>query len=424
MIRAALIAFATLIVMAAPVPAQTAAVRVPPDSILGYTGVFRIGRGHDIAISPVRTPGGWTLLLSDIETDQLRFLTPAGTDEFTSGTETIQPSPIEWRLHFVRAGASLPSLSVTPESTTFSWTAPRVPLETVPISFTNGGITLKGYVYRPKSSARELPLIALAHGSEDNDRYSFGPIPLVLASRGFAVLAYDKRGTGVSSGDWGSAGLEEYADDLIAGIGAAVADGRVDTSRIAVLGFSEGGWVAPVAASRFSAIRAIGAISGGARTKGDSYVHKVHRQSEASGASPAAVDSTTKAAEQLILAAVERVRLVRSPTGFDRRVAYDPTRHWRQFKGPVLYMGGEADVLESGPLAAEWFRRLLLDAGNPDVTIRLWPRAHHSLVLGVTGEASEFKTFRGIKQLAPGYWDALLGWVDKYVKAPPTGGDQ
>jgi pimeloyl-ACP methyl ester carboxylesterase len=287
----------------------------------------------------------------------------------------------------------------------------------VPVSFANGGILLKGFVYRPKNSTRDLPLIALAHGSEESDRYSFGPIPLVLASRGFAVLAYDKRGTGLSSGDWKSVGLEEYADDLVAGIRASIAGGGIDTSRIAVLGLSEGGWVAPLASSRFPTISAIAAISGGARTKGDAYVHKVRRASEASGASPAGVDSTARVAQQFVQAATERVRLGKSPTGLDRRLAYDPTKHWRQFKGPILYMGGEADVLESGPLAADWFRQVSVETGNPDVTIRLWPRTHHSLILGVTGEPSEFQTFRGIKQLAPGYWDVLIGWLDRYVRA-------
>lgn len=415
--REILLVLAATSVLTAPVIAQTTPARVPPDSLLAYSGIFRLGRGHDVAISPFRTPAGWGLLLSDVGTDQLRFLTSAGPDAFTSGAELTRPTPIEWRLQFGRAGSTITSLSVAPEGSSVSWTASRVPLDAVPVSFANGGIVLKGFVYRPKNPTRDLPLIALAHGSEESDRYSFGPIPLVLASRGFAVLAYDKRGTGLSSGDWKSVGLEEYADDLVAGIRASIAGGGIDTSRIAVLGLSEGGWVAPLASSRFPAIRAIAAISGGARTKGDAYVHKVRRAGEASGLSPAGVDSAARAAQQFVQAATERVRLKESPTGLDRRLAYDPTKDWRQFKGPVLYMGGEADVLESGPLAADWFRQISVEAGNADVTIRLWPRTHHSLILGVTGEPSEFQTFRGIKQLAPGYWDVLIGWLDRYVRA-------
>ena len=228
------------------------------------------------------------------------------------------------------------------------------------------------------------------------------------------MLVYDKRGTGASTGDWRSAGLEEYAEDLVAGIQAAVKHPDIDATRIAVLGVSEGAWVAPLAASRSTAIKAIAAITGGARTKGDAYVYKVRRQAEGAGKPEAAVDSLVRAAEQLVAGCVRSAK--EGGSGFDRRLAYDPTQDWRRFKGPVLYMGGEADVLESGPDAALWFRRLFAEAGNVDATIRLFPRAHHSLLLGVTGDPSEFRTLSGITQLAPGYWDVLLHWLEMEVR--------
>src|SRR5262249_35704301 len=198
----------------------------------------------------------------------------------------------------------------------------------------------------------------------------------------------DKRGTGASTGEWQSAGLEEYADDLVAGIVAMSRRPDIDTTRVAVLGLSEGGWVAPLAASRSAGIKAIAAISGGARTEGDADVHKVRREAEGAGRSAAAVDSIVRAAEELIASSVRNAKTGRSPSGFDRRIAYDPTGDWRRFQGPVLYMGGEADVLESGPEAALWFRRLFDESGNGDATIRLWPRAHHRLLLGVDDDPS------------------------------------
>lgn len=44
------------------------------------------------------------------------------------------------------------------------------------------------------------PVITLLHGSGPLTRYSFGPYPHFFASLGFAVLIYDKRGTGPSTG--------------------------------------------------------------------------------------------------------------------------------------------------------------------------------------------------------------------------------
>src|SRR5262245_15023343 len=386
----------------------------PPDSLIALTGVFRAGSAHDITIAPLRTPAGWMLLMADVQSGQIRLLAPRARNVYAAGAALAEPTPADWTLRFTPE--SRPTELVVEESDNGSrFTARRIPIETVSISFQSGATRLQGSLYRPLRQGSRLPLVALAHGSEGDDRYSFGPIPWVLASQGYAVLAYDKRGTGASTGEWDSAGLEEYADDLVAGIAAMCARPEIDTARVAVLGVSEGGWVAPLAASRTTTIRAIAAICGGARTKGDAYVHKVRREAEGGGRPTAAVDSIVRAAEELVASSARSVKTGRSPSGFDRRIAYDPTADWRRFKGPVLYMGGEADVLESGPEAARWFRRLFAGSPNVEATIRLWPRAHHSLLLGVTGEPGEFRSLRGITQLAPGYWDVLLRWLDVHV---------
>ena len=394
--------------------AQSSSQLTPPDTLLAYAGVFRIGAAHDVAIVPFRAGQTWMLLLADAQSDALRLLTQGGIDTLTAGPELAVPSPVEWTVTPRRHDGVIAAIAMRSGPTSATFDARRVPIDTVPVSITNGGTVLNGSLYRPRGRRGRLPLIALAHGSEEADRYSFGPIPLVLAANGFAVLAYDKRGSGASTGDWNAAGLAELADDLVAAIRAISKRPDIDPSRNAILGTSEGGWVAPLAASRFRAIKAIVAISGGARTKGDAYVHKIRRDREAAGASPASVDSAVKEAEDVVAASAQRVARG-TANGLDRRLSYDPTADWRAFRGPVLYMGGDADVLESGPEAADWFSRLFEQSGNAEATIRLWPRAHHSLLLGVTGEPSEFRTLRGIKQLAPGYWDVLLRWLDVHV---------
>jgi hypothetical protein len=390
--------------------------------MIAAAGVYRAGRAHDIAIAPFRTSAGWTLLMADEQSDQLRMLAPAGRSAYTAGPELTRPTPPEWTLRFTPETGPT-ELVIEEGRTGLRFTAKRMSIGIEPISFQNGPIRLEGSLFHPLLRSSRVPLIALAHGSERSDRYSFGALPWVLASQGYAVLVYDKRGTGASTGDWRPAGLEEYADDLVAGIVAMSKRSEVDTARIAVLGMSEGGWVAPLAASRLAAIKAIATVSGGARTKGDAYVHKLRREAEAAGRPAAAVDSIVRAAEEFVASSVRNAKTGRSPSGFDRRIAYDPTQDWRRFKGPILYMGGEADVLESGPDAALWFRRLFAETGNQDVTIRLWPRAHHSLLLGATGDPSEFYSLRGITQFAPGYWDVLLRWLDVHVRSMHTEAD-
>ena len=63
----------------------------------------------------------------------------------------------------------------------------------------NGDAKLAGTLIIPEGTAPR-PAIALLHGSGPLTRHSFGPYPLFFASQGFAVLTYDKRGTGASTG--------------------------------------------------------------------------------------------------------------------------------------------------------------------------------------------------------------------------------
>ena len=85
----------------------------------------------------------------------------------------------------------------------------------------------------------------------------YGQLANALADAGFLVLRYDKRGVGQSGGRIETAGFAEYAEDLRAAV-KFVADRKdVDPKRIAVVGHSEGGAIALVAAARDKRIAAL-----------------------------------------------------------------------------------------------------------------------------------------------------------------------
>ncbi|MFW6084045.1 MAG: alpha/beta hydrolase family protein [Gemmatimonadota bacterium] len=81
-----------------------------------------------------------------------------------------------------------------------------------------------------------------------------------LAAAGFATLVYHKRGTGDSGGDWASATFDDFIADAGAAIEMLRRDPRID-DRIGVMGFSQGGRLAPIVAARFGAGAAV-AVSG------------------------------------------------------------------------------------------------------------------------------------------------------------------
>ena len=124
-----------------------------------------------------------------------------------------------------------------------------VKLLKTPVSFQSAGATLVGELLMPAQSTTPLPLVVMVHGSERTPAIGNRTAKL-LAAQGIAVFAYDKRGTGKSGGYY-TQNFELLADDAAAALRAAMATGHF--ARAGYYGESQGGWVAPLAATRSAA---------------------------------------------------------------------------------------------------------------------------------------------------------------------------
>ena len=115
------------------------------------------------------------------------------------------PSSVESRIEFQRDGAGrITSLTWTPDGGA-ARTAPRVELEKhEDVRFASGDVQLAGTLLAP-STAGKHPAIILVHGSGAENREFILPFARFLVRRGMAVLGYDKRGVGGSTGDWQTA---------------------------------------------------------------------------------------------------------------------------------------------------------------------------------------------------------------------------
>ena len=71
-----------------------------------------------------------------------------------------------------------------------------------------------------------------------------------LTNRGYAVLRYDKRGVGDSSGSYELATMDHFANDAVAAMRWLKTQSNIDAASIGLLGHSSGGYVAPLAAQR------------------------------------------------------------------------------------------------------------------------------------------------------------------------------
>jgi pimeloyl-ACP methyl ester carboxylesterase len=118
-------------------------------------------------------------------------------------------------------------------------------------------VLIAGWLYLPLSGAPH-PLVVLTNGGGDNSRAikSLSDfIAPVLAHCGIAAFVHDKRGTGESGGEYAKTTYEDYIKDAGACASWLRKDPRIDTSFVGVMGASEGGRVAVVAACRYPEIK-------------------------------------------------------------------------------------------------------------------------------------------------------------------------
>jgi pimeloyl-ACP methyl ester carboxylesterase len=314
---------------------------------------------------------------------------------------------------------------------------PAAPDRAIPVTFKDGEVMLSGTLVLP-AGPRRHPAVVLVHGSGDETRWGTQRyIADRFAQAGVAVLIYDKRGSGLSTGDWRTASYEDLARDVVAGVDALAARPEVDPRRIGVLGHSEGGIVAPVAETLApQKIAFLVAEDAPAQRIKDQDVYRVHNDIRAQDWSEA--DKTLAletyrlfvdvAAGDRPFADYEVARAKYGTTAWFQYLGLPPKDHWiwawyakrahldtatvwKDVHRPVLLIYGEHDQLMP---VEETLRRLedILDAHGSPYAALIAPRAEHNL----TVHPRPGEPFFWWRQ-APGLNDAVAAWIVRCTAA-------
>ncbi len=124
----------------------------------------------------------------------------------------------------------------------------RVAFDVTDTQFQGRGVNLAGRLVLPKGSG-PVPIVVLVHGSEMDSARDFYALQRLLPAQGVGAFVYDKRGTGGSGGQY-SQDFGLLADDAVAAMREARRLAGARAGRVGYQGGSQGGWVAPMAASR------------------------------------------------------------------------------------------------------------------------------------------------------------------------------
>jgi uncharacterized protein len=411
------------------------------DAYAAYYGNYRIARDHLLGIDRFITDAGEnTLLISDYRSGVVRRLFPVSATQFVMGPGFAVQSPAELAVRFVKdrqGNVTGISLQRTGSATSF---AERVPLAEEEVDIANGDTRLAGTLMMPAGKGPH-PGIILLHGSGPLTRYSFGPYPHFFTSLGFAVLIYDKRGTGASTGTRLDASTgaraplptayypNDLADDALAVFHFLQRRQEINPNEIGAWGSSEGGMLATQIAARNKdvafAINSSGFMGplwetihyqAGAipRSNGLSAAQaeearefarlwmRVARTGEDYDLFIGKRDEALKANKQWLLSyfSKEYTSLGQMRWDWDHILSFSPLPALKNVTCPVLGMFGDLDTSTDASDATSNMRKVLTDAGHRDFTLKIFPNAGHSL-----GEMP------AKSRMAPGVFETLRSWL-------------
>ncbi|HVR95144.1 MAG TPA: alpha/beta fold hydrolase [Thermoanaerobaculia bacterium] len=276
-----------------------------------------------------------------------------------------------------------------------------------------------------------FPAIVLVHGSGPNDRdETIGPnkpfrdLAWGLASRGIAVLRYEKRTRHYGDEIASVVGLtvkEETVDDALAGVALLRKTERVDPRRVFILGHSFGGMLVPRIGKHDAEIAGYVLLAAAARPIEDAMVEQLSyiasldgtvgedekKQLDGVKAEAAKVKTLTDEAKD------SKERVLGAPVSYwlDLR-SYDALATARSLIRPMLVLQGESDYMVTMADFAAWKKAL---DGRQNVTFKSYPSLNHIFaeVEGKDSPASYMKA----AGMAEAVVDDIAGWV-KSVPAP------
>ncbi|MEP1032528.1 prolyl oligopeptidase family serine peptidase [Ekhidna sp.] len=237
---------------------------------------------------------------------------------------------------------------------------PRPQGEFIPI--VSGDITLAAELDVPVGAGPH-PALIMIHGSGEQDRHIYAGAANNYLRVGIAVLRYDKRGVGQSTGQYLDVNTENstevfpiLADDIVAIANFLANHPEIDAERIGLLGPSQAGWIMPLAAVNTSLISYMVSISGATSSVGISDFYDVIAELSLS--------------DQEIADAL---------ADYDGVQGYDPRADLELLDIPALWIYGGKD--KSNPTANDvMIIDLVKTEFDKDYTVHLFPNLNHDLV--------------------------------------------
>lgn len=319
----------------------------------------------------------------------------------------------------------------------------------------DAGIEIAGTFTLPDTRP-PFPAVILISGSgpQDRDETVLGQRPFFvladyLARCGIAVLRFDDRGIGKSQGDYFQSTLEDFASDVIAGFNYLKNRREIIPNRIGLIGHSEGGIVAPIAALKAPDISFIVLMASTALKIEDVFLMSNDLIARSRGATQATIAKQHAMHERLysilkqqqdidtlkvqlralfqeysaIYTEPEKTILGFNETEMEAVINYyvspyvqfyldyDPVQTLMKVKCPVLSIVGDKDMQSPPEASSRAIEAALKSGGNSDYVVKILPNLNHLLQTANTGALSEYSTIE--ETISPVALNIMSAWIIK-----------
>lgn len=328
------------------------------------------------------------------------------------------------------------------------------------ITFQNNqsGFTLAGTLTLP-SAKGNFPAVVLISGSgaQNRDEEFSGHRPFLIISdhltrNGIAVLRYDDRGVGKSTGDFRSATTLDFASDVASAFTYLKTRKEINQDNIGLIGHSEGGIIAPMVASQNEDVAFIVLLAAPGIEIRKVLMMQQELIPRAMGLPESDVQKSIAISEkgfQMIIASHDRDTLkanlaklimenydempavLRPPNltkeqtiamqseylsspWYQNLLRYDPAPTLEKVTCAVLALNGEKDIQVPAKENLEGIRDALMRGGNKNVTIKQFPNLNHLFQECETGSLTEYDKIE--QTFAPIALSVISDWILNQVR--------
>jgi pimeloyl-ACP methyl ester carboxylesterase len=311
-------------------------------------------------------------------------------------------------------------------------TADRVDAyDTRDVAFQNGDVKLAGTIVSTRAQGMS-PAVVMVHSSGNQSRNGpvayFRLIANLLAANGITALVYDKRGVGESTGSWPTASFEDLAGDVRAAVAALRSAPGVDPDRVGLWSLSQGGWVAPLAATEDGRIAFLSLVSAAATTPAQQEIDRVALVMKANGSTQADIDATQRYLRTFFevvsgLKPWEALQTAMASTVSERWIQYtprprtaqelnwspapamlDPASIFQKVKAPVLSIHGSDDLDVPASKNSPLFAKLSTHSLSRR---RVLDRADHYMLGRIADPDTQHR------RLSPDYLKLMIDWIKR-----------